>query len=103
MKFAPTIRGPDGARAGCAALIAVALLTFGCPARAADAEVTIDNFTFSPQTLTIKAGTKVAWMNRDDIPHTVTSTTKAFKSPATAANARPPRCRYWRRRPAGSR
>jgi len=60
----------------------VALLTFGCSARGADAEVTIDNFTFSPQTLTIKAGTKVAWMNRDDIPHTVTSTTKAFKSPA---------------------
>ena len=57
MKFATTIRGPGGARAGCAALIAVALLTFGCPARAADAEVTIDNFTFSPQTLTIKAGT----------------------------------------------
>jgi amicyanin len=82
MKFATTIRGPGGARAGRAALIAVALLTFGCPARAADAEVTIDNFTFSPQTLTIKAGTKVTWMNRDDIPHTVTSTTKAFKSPA---------------------
>jgi amicyanin len=82
MTSAMTIRGPGRARAGCAALIAVALLTFGCPARAADAEVTIDNFTFSPQTLTIKAGTKVTWMNRDDIPHIIASTTKAFKSPA---------------------
>jgi plastocyanin len=96
MKFATTIRGPGGARAGCAALIAVALLTFGCPARAADAEVTIDNFTFSPQTLTIKAGTKVTWMNRDDIPHAVTSTTKRSNrrrsTPTTATHSpsRPP-------------
>jgi amicyanin len=82
MKFATTIRGPGRARAACAALIAAALLTFGCPALAADEEVMIDNFTFSPQTLTIKAGTKVTWTNRDDIPHTVASTTKAFKSPA---------------------
>jgi amicyanin len=82
MNFAMTIQGPGYARAGCAALIVAALLTSGCPAFAADAEVTIDNFTFSPQTLTIKAGTKVTWTNRDDIPHTVASATKAFKSPA---------------------
>jgi amicyanin len=82
MVIASTVRGPGRARAGCAALIATALLIVGSQARAADAEVTIDNFTFSPQTLTIKAGTKVTWTNRDDIPHTVASTTKAFKSPA---------------------
>jgi plastocyanin len=82
MTFISTMRGPGRARAGCAVLIAAALLTFGGVARAADAEVTIDNFTFSPQTLTIKAGTKVRWTNRDDIPHTIASTTKAFRSPA---------------------
>jgi amicyanin len=82
MVIASTVRGPGRARAGCAALIATALLIVGSQARAADAEVTIDNFTFSPQMLTIKAGTKVTWTNRDDIPHTVASTTKAFKSPA---------------------
>jgi len=82
MVIASTVRGPGRARAGCAALIATALLIVGSQARAADAEVTIDNFTFSPQTLTIKAGTKVTWTNRDDIPHTVASATKAFKSPA---------------------
>ena len=82
MVIASTMRGPGRARAGCAALIATALLIVGSQARAADAEVTIDNFTFSPQTLTIKAGTKVTWTNRDDIPHIVASTTKAFRSPA---------------------
>jgi plastocyanin len=44
--------------------------------------VKIDNFTFSPQTLTVPAGATVIWKNQDDIPHTVTSTTKAFKSGA---------------------
>ena len=82
MVIASTLRGPGRARAGCAALIAAALLIVGSQARAADAEVTIDNFTFSPQTLTINAGTKVTWTNRDDIPHIVASTTKAFRSPA---------------------
>jgi plastocyanin len=52
------------------------------PARAADTTVTIDNFTFSPGRLTVKAGTTVTWVNQDDIPHTVTSDTKAFKSKA---------------------
>jgi len=39
-------------------------------------EVTIDNFSFKPQTLTVAAGTKVTWVNRDDVPHTVVSTDK---------------------------
>jgi plastocyanin len=52
------------------------------PARAADTEVKIDNFTFNPQQITVKAGTTVVWLNHDDIPHTVTSSTQAFKSKA---------------------
>ena len=43
------------------------------PARAADVAVKIDNFTFGPQELTVKAGTTVTWTNEDDIPHTVVS------------------------------
>ena len=43
-------------------------------------QVSIDNFSFGPQTLTIKAGTTVVWTNRDDIPHTVVSDDKVFKS-----------------------
>ena len=41
---------------------------------AADAaHVTIDNFSFSPGQVTVAVGTRVTWTNRDDIPHTVTS------------------------------
>ena len=39
-------------------------------------QIKIDNFTFDPPTLTIAAGTKVTWINRDDVPHTATSTAK---------------------------
>ena len=43
-------------------------------------EVKIDNFSFSPATLEIKTGTTVTWTNADDIPHTVVSNDKVFKS-----------------------
>jgi plastocyanin len=39
-------------------------------------QVVIDNFRFSPRKLTVPAGTKVTWVNRDDVPHTATSTAK---------------------------
>ena len=46
-------------------------------------QVTIDNFSFSPATVTVAAGTEVTWLNRDDIPHTVVSDDKTtFKSRA---------------------
>jgi plastocyanin len=47
---------------------------------ATTAEVKIDNFSFGPTTLTVSAGTTVTWTNRDDIPHTVVSDDKVFKS-----------------------
>ena len=49
-------------------------------AQAASAEVKIDNFSFGPAALTVPAGTTVTWTNRDDIPHTVVSDDKVFKS-----------------------
>jgi plastocyanin len=66
-----------GAMAG---LVAAAMAA--TPVRADDAEVKIDNFTFNPQQVTVKAGTAVSWVNHDDIPHTVTSKTGIFKSKA---------------------
>ena len=48
-------------------------------ARAEETMVTIDNFTFVPAQLTVKAGTTVTWKNRDDIPHAVVSAGK-FRS-----------------------
>ena len=50
------------------------------PVAANAATVTIDNFSFSPETLTIKPGTKVTFVNHDDIPHTVVAVDKSFKS-----------------------
>ena len=43
-------------------------------------DVKIDNFTFTPPTLTVKAGTQITWTNADDIPHTVVSDDHSFKS-----------------------
>jgi plastocyanin len=39
-------------------------------------EVVIDHFSYDPPTLTVPAGTRVTWVNRDDVPHTVTSASK---------------------------
>jgi plastocyanin len=47
--------------------------------------VTIQNFAFAPQTLTVKAGTKVTWTNNDSAPHTVTSTDGPSTGAATTA------------------
>jgi len=63
------------------AILMTALFFFlAGPALAAGAEVKIDNFTFNPPRLVVKAGTTVTWDNDDDIPHTVVATGKAFRS-----------------------
>src|SRR2546423_362715 len=40
--------------------------------------VTIQNFAFSPQTITVAPGTTVIWTNKDSVNHTVTSDTGAW-------------------------
>jgi plastocyanin len=68
-----------------AAAFAAALLASAATAvsaQAADTNIIIDQFTFTPQRVTVKAGATVAWINDDDIPHTVASSTKVFKSKA---------------------
>jgi amicyanin len=42
--------------------------------------IKIDNFSFSPATLTVPAGAKVIWTNHDDMPHNVVSSEQKFKS-----------------------
>ena len=51
---------------------------------AGGAKIVIDNFTFDPPELTVPVGAEVTWLNRDDVPHTATSTAKpkAFDSGA---------------------
>ena len=41
--------------------------------------IEIKDFAFNPQTLTVKSGEKVTWINRDDEPHTIVSVGKQFK------------------------
>ncbi len=53
----------------------------GAPS-ASEAAVKIDNFSFSPATITVPVATTVRWTNHDDIPHTVVSEDKTFKSKA---------------------
>jgi plastocyanin len=48
-------------------------------AKAVPNQVVIDNYVFQPATLTVKPGTKVTWVNRDDVPHTATSSDKVKK------------------------
>jgi plastocyanin len=59
----------------------------GSPAAVAGDQVTIDNFAFSPGTLTVKAGSTVTWTNRDEEPHTVAATDGSFHSPGMGTGA----------------
>ena len=59
--------------------VSVAMSLYLGAAHAEDSVVTIDNFTFQPAELTVKAGTTVTWKNHDDIPHTIVSAGK-FRS-----------------------
>jgi len=47
---------------------------------AAPIAVKIDNFSFSPNTITIAVGGSVRWTNHDDVPHNVVADDKSFKS-----------------------
>ena len=62
--------------------VASAYLHAAAPASADEVAVKIGNFTFGQRELKVKAGTTVTWINNDDIPHTVASSTKVFKSKA---------------------
>lgn len=72
-----------------ARLLAVPLAALGLitalhrPLLAADApRVKIENFAFTPQNLTVTAGTTVTFENDDDIPHLVVATDGSFRSKA---------------------
>ena len=71
----------------CAALALVCCAAFVTPAiyvAAASPSSTVDlniaKFAFAPKEITIAPGTKITWTNRDEAPHTVTSSDKSFNS-----------------------
>ena len=41
--------------------------------------IEIKDFAFNPQTITVKSGDKITWINRDEEPHTIVSVEKQFK------------------------
>lgn len=43
--------------------------------------VTINDFSFGPQNITIKAGTTVTWKNQDSVSHTVTANVASSNAP----------------------
>jgi len=45
-----------------------------------EVQIVIENFAFVPSEITIAAGTKVTWINKDEAPHTATSTDKKFNT-----------------------
>jgi plastocyanin len=66
-----------------ALVAAVAMMTAPAspaPAPAADAVVHIANFAYAPNTVTIKAGQTVLFINDDGDAHTVTADDKSFDS-----------------------
>ena len=45
-------------------------------------KIEIKDFAFNPQTITVKSGEKITWINRDEEPHTIVSVEKQFKKSA---------------------
>jgi plastocyanin len=60
----------------------VSCMACAATAYAIDTRVTIDNFTFKSDAITVPVGTTVMWENDDDIPHTVVSLDGTFRSRA---------------------
>lgn len=78
-----TRRDAGAGRRSPAFFIAIAFAAVpALPVRAADMEVNIDNFSFTPNELTVKAGTAIVFRNRDDIPHSVVGAKGEFHSKA---------------------
>jgi plastocyanin len=69
------------ARAAGGALLGLALMALAAAAPAPPS-VTIDNFTFNPDPVVVRAGAQVIWTNGDDVPHALRATDGSFRSKA---------------------
>jgi plastocyanin len=65
-----------------AAGAAVCCAVYAAVAAPGETHLTIDNFTFKPDAVTIPVGTRITWQNDDDIPHSIVETTGKFHSMA---------------------
>lgn len=62
------------------ALVALLLAATHAPAVGPGPRIDIKHHKYSPQMLTVPAGTTVTWTNHDDDVHTVTSSAQLFTS-----------------------
>ena len=60
--------------------IEVTVLIGGIAVAAEDAKIMIDNSGFSPEPIAVAAGSTTAWVNRDDIPHSIVVPTPGVRS-----------------------
>lgn len=77
-------------RALCRVSLAWLLLALAPPVPAAPAAthtVTIQDFKYLPSVIMVHSGDTVRWLNRDLVPHTVTSSTGQFDSGEIPPNA----------------
>jgi plastocyanin len=69
-------------------LCVASFLAVACSAACSQTHViAIEGMRFSPESLTINRGDRVAWENKDLFPHTVTAGAKAFDSSDMAPQA----------------
>jgi plastocyanin len=59
----------------------------GATSNPGQTQVAIENFSFTPATLTVAAGTTVTWTNHDDVQHTVTASDKSYDSGTIGTDA----------------
>jgi plastocyanin len=61
---------------------AACCVLYAAAAYSVEARITIHNFSFKGDTITVPLGTTVVWENDDDIPHNVFATDGEFRSSA---------------------
>ena len=61
---------------------AVCCVIYAALAAPGETHLTIDNFTFRPDSVAVPVGTTIVWENNDDIPHSIVEKTGKFHSAA---------------------
>ena len=69
-----------------AQMLALSGLLASASTWAQDIQIDIKEFMYSPKELTVAVGTKVTWVNDDQVPHTVVEVNKVFRSGALDTN-----------------
>jgi plastocyanin len=75
----------------CLALLSLAVTIAHADPKANEASkthiVTVENMKFEPQSLTVRRGDRVVWVNKDLVPHTATANNHQFDSGNIAPQA----------------